>query len=140
MVEKFWWPFTVYFCSQVLANDIVEAVKAKVEEKSGIPVAFQKFVYKGKTLSNDKKLSEYGICENCKIHVITKAQPAPVTVEAPVYAVDDFWKTLESILLKQYATPDVQKIMKQYQKDYEQLLTTMSLDDLERIAARKLQV
>lgn len=67
-------------------------------------------------ISDDKKLSEYGICENCKIHVITKTHPASVTVEAPVYAVDDFWKTLESILLKQYATPDVQKIMKQYQK------------------------
>jgi len=129
----------------VSENANISDVKYQIEKENGIPVSQQKLVFKGKTLSNDKNLSDYSITDFSKLHLVVKKSDVkkekvtePVD-QTPKYTADDFWLNLENILLKQYDTLNTQLIMQQYKADYKQMLTTMSLDDIERIAARQLK-
>jgi len=58
---------------QVEASDIVHDVKAKLEEKVGIPICHQRLVYSNKTLDGDKKsLSFYGVTNEANIQMLLR--------------------------------------------------------------------
>jgi len=46
------------------AGELVEYVKAKIQEKEGIPADEQKLIYNGKQLENGKTLASYEITQN----------------------------------------------------------------------------
>ena len=122
----------------------VKYVKDLVEKDSKIVKSQQKLVFKGKTLADDKQLSEYGITTGSKLNlvVVKKSVPAEGGGESskprPKYDVDDFWVTLEKVLRKRFSPEDATTVFHQYQRDYKKILTTMSLDDIERVATRHL--
>jgi len=132
----------------------VKYLKDLVEKENKILKSQQKLVFKGKTLGDEKQLSEYGITTGCKLNLVVKKNPTTVSDSASAsttnashpgssketrsYDIEDFWKTLETVLSKRFSKMETGNILQQYRCDYKKILTTISLDDIERIAARRL--
>merc|ERR1712147_136159 len=110
----------------------------------------QKLVFKGKTLNDDKLLSEYGISNGSKVNLVVVKKNTNTATSSqstssgsskrsvPTYSVEEFWVTLEKVLLKRFTKDEADAVLQQYRRVYKKILTTMSLDDIERIATRNL--
>ena len=57
-------------CLNVLASDHVERVKTLVQQKVGIPPAYQRLVFAGKELEDDRLLSDYHIHQDSQLMLL----------------------------------------------------------------------
>ena len=53
-------------------NDNVLGIKEKIEAKIKVPLGFQRLVYEGKQLSDDKTLLEYNITKDSTLHLLLR--------------------------------------------------------------------
>ena len=53
-------------------NDSVENVKAKIQEKEGIPLKYQRLTFSGKQLEDGRTLFDYGIENGCSLHLVLR--------------------------------------------------------------------
>jgi len=123
----------------------VNEVKKFLVTKLNKPLSQIKLVYKGKTLAAEKRLSDYNIQDQSKLHVAVKKTPSSaslkeeeVTPTKPKYRPEELWSKLSEVLAKNYGPDESAVIMMQFRKDYECMLKTLSLDDIERIAEKNL--
>lgn len=133
----------------VSSGQTVQGLKEILAMQIAIPVEEQKLVFKGKALGDDKKLSFYNVQEGDRLFLFTKKSdkagtPSPGNV--PKFAADlscctttALWDKLRVFLQRHFTPQDVEKVLIEFQKDFNSRIQKLSLDDIERFAITKLR-
>ncbi|XP_055486771.1 ubiquitin-like protein 4A [Leucoraja erinacea] len=121
---------------EVSEDETVSNVKVLIEQQLKIPQGQQRLLYKGKALSDEHRLPDYGIRPGAKLNLVVKAVDRPSPEGTAQGGRSQAWLQVALIIERHFTPADATKVLEQLQKDYERNLRLLSLDDVERISTR----
>lgn len=120
---------------EVSASDQISLVKRQVYEKLEIPVLQQRLIFRGKTLPDSSTLRDHHIVDGSKLHLSVKKQSEGASSGNN----SEFFGLLRDLLRSHFSEQDTEQVMKKFKEDFKTWVWSLSLDDIERMAALHLR-